>query len=126
MGQLLYQYRWQYLEDEIFTRAALDTDMQNAFAEASRLAPSDFALKLRHGESFYDVASPNWEEALEVFSGCLELSETENDKQAVSLHIAKVHAELGNETESRKWLNQVHLPALERPKAQVERRLNSQ
>ena len=119
-GELLFRFRDFFIDDKAFTREAIDTDMQRAFAEAARLSPEILGLHLRYGESFYDVKSPDWAKALEAFQTCQSLATTDNDQQAILLHLARVQVELTAFEEAQKLLAQIHLPALEDAKLKVQ------
>lgn len=125
-GELLFRYRDFFVEDEAFTREAIDKDMQTAFAEAARLSPDNLSLHLRYGESFYDVLKPDWTQALIAFQNCEKLAETTYDKQAILLHKARVHVELEQTEEANKLLSQIHLPALEDAKQQVQAAIDTE
>lgn len=120
VGELLYQFRWQFLDDGSFTREVLDRDMQAAFGQAAFLLPQDFQVQLRYGESFYDLEKPKWHLALSVFQQTLPLAVNETEKQAVHLHLARVHMHLQNEKDARDHLANVTLPAYSATKLQVE------
>lgn len=119
MGELLYRYRWQFLEDGAFTRWALDQDIKTAFREAATLLPQDFQVNLRYAESYYDLQKPDWDAALGAFTQALPLARSEKEMQTVHLHLARVHMELGNRDDCFKHLSFVKLPAFEAPKQQV-------
>lgn len=118
-GELLYRYRWQFIEDGSFTREALDAEILTAFGQAAFLAPEDFAMQLRYGESFYDIKVPKWHLALNVFQQTLPLARNEVETQAVRLHLARIHMHLQNKDEAKNNLAQVTLPAYSATKAQV-------
>ena len=51
-GGAAFRYRWQFIEDESFTRWGLDQEIKTAFREAALLMPDDFQVNLRYAESF--------------------------------------------------------------------------
>ncbi|MGB0370620.1 MAG: tetratricopeptide repeat protein [Opitutales bacterium] len=120
MGELLYQYRWQFIEDGSFTRESLDRDMLTAFGQAAFLLPEDFPIQLRYAESYYDIEKPQWHVALSAFEQALPLARNEVETQAVLLHLARVNMHLDNIEPAKELLSRVNLPVYAATKAQIE------
>jgi tetratricopeptide (TPR) repeat protein len=90
IGVLLTEGREEFLKSGAWTRATLDQGMQDAFEQATTLAPGNVAYAYRYGESFYDLERPEWSAAL-VFWRALEAKVTSPvEKETVRLHQANV------------------------------------
>ncbi|MCS6243928.1 MAG: hypothetical protein H2172_08755 [Opitutus sp.] len=90
IGVLLTEGREEFLKSGAWTRATLDQGMQDAFEQATALAPGNVAYAYRYGESFYDLERSEWSAAL-VFWRALE-SKVANpvEKETIRLHQANV------------------------------------
>lgn len=90
IGVLLTEGREEFLKSGAWTRATLDQGMQDAFEQATALAPGNIAYAYRYGESFYDLERPEWSAAL-VFWRALESKVTNPvEKETIRLHQANV------------------------------------
>lgn len=117
LGQLLASYRYQFLQDQIFDQETLDQQMIEAFSQASSLQPDNLTFQFRLGEAFYDVDSPDWEQALLHWNQLQErddLSPIQVD--AVRLHRARCLLNLQRHGEARQIAQQVSTPALQQTK----------
>lgn len=112
-GVLLDTFREQFIEANHFSRSELDNLMLNAFREASELAPQNRDLKARLAEAFYDLEEPDWNEALKLWKGLAQHPLSETEDQVISLHLARVLAELKRASKAREYLERVTHPALE-------------
>ena len=119
LGEVLYRYRWQIIEDDIYTRATLDEQMSRAFGQAAQLAPEDLGLQMRYAESFYDLESPDWAKAALQLEHCASLAESHVHKQTVHLHQARVAAEMGELEIAKTHLDSVTMKALAKSEARV-------
>jgi tetratricopeptide (TPR) repeat protein len=90
VGTLLHEARDEFLKSGEWTRPALDQAMHGAFKTAAELAPDRFEFGYRYGESFYDLAEPQWDEALAVWAALEEKAETSLERQTLRLHAANV------------------------------------
>jgi tetratricopeptide (TPR) repeat protein len=90
VGTLLHEARDEFLKSGEWTRPALDQAMHGAFKTAAELAPDRFEFGYRYGESFYDLAEPQWDEALAVWAALEEKAETGLERQTLRLHAANV------------------------------------
>ena len=79
----------------LFTRDELDGHMQEAFATATSLDPENRLFRFRYAESFYDVESPDWETALQLWEALQEAAQPGIEVEAILLHRANALAELG-------------------------------
>lgn len=90
IGTLLTEARDEFLKNPPWTRAMLDQSMQDAFEQASALAPGNIAYAYRFGESFYDLERPEWSAALEWWRTLEEKVATPIEKETMRLHQANV------------------------------------
>ena len=93
--------------------------MHEAFRQAAELAPDRFEFVYRYGESFYDLQSPNWDEALAVWTTLAAQSRTAIEKQTLLLHEANVYLKWGKPEKARPILDQVTEPALQGQKQKL-------
>ncbi len=119
LGQLLYQFRDEYLEDGIFTRDALDRETVKAFQSAARLEPENFDFQMRLGEAYYDQASPDWKSALLHWNQVRKTTNTPLRQEIVDLHKARVLGKLGRVTEARTLAETITQPSLNYSKQSV-------
>ncbi len=123
LGELLNSFRSDFVENQIFTDAALDREMLNAFRKAANLASANFDLQMRAGEAYYDLVNLEWESALLYWK---ELRKTQTDDlrlEIVALHQALVLTKLLRFKDASKMLEQIKLPALEASKADVQQKI---
>ncbi len=126
LGELLHHFRDDYIKEGLLSEADLDAAMQRAFREAAHLQADDFDLQLRYGESFYDVAEPDWEQALKHWQH-LESVETEIFReQVILLHLARVLIELERPLEAMEALEDVSHSTLRPSRDQIIKRVRSQ
>lgn len=95
IGQILAAFRDQFIEEEVYTPAKIDSLMLEAFDSARKLEPDELPLQFRYGEAFYDVQNPDWNLPLAHWQEVINhpaLSETEAD--AVRLHQVRCLIEL--------------------------------
>lgn len=113
VGELLHSYRKGFIEEAGFSVETLESQMLDAFREAARLAPDNFVYQFRYGEAFYNVADPDWEEALAHWT---RLAERESlsplQRSASRLHRARVLAELKRFDEARALASEIKEPEL--------------
>jgi tetratricopeptide (TPR) repeat protein len=124
LGQLLYEFREQFLEDGIFTRDALEREMLKAFKLTAQLAPDDFDAQMRLGEAYYDLTSPDWKAALIHWNALRKNAESTLQREILDLHRAKVMGKLGRKTEAEKLLESVTMPSLQFSKQKVLQELS--
>lgn len=119
LGSLLREYRKFFITDGLYTPAKIDRLMQEAFHEAARLAPDNWAYIYRYAESFYDLETPDWPAALETWTGLEAKAKPGVERQTIHLHQANVLARMGRRDEARQALDSVVEPSLQGAKAEV-------
>lgn len=119
LGQLLHDFRSDFIKDGVFTREALEREMLKAFRQAAALAPENFDFQMRLGEAYYDLSSPDWRAALVHWRRLRNESTTPVQAEIIDLHQARVLGELGRFDEARKFASGVKNPALQKSKQQV-------
>lgn len=119
LGQLLHDFRSEFLADEIFTRDALEREMLKAFRQAAALDPENFDFQMRLGEAYYDLSSPDWKSALVHWDRMRKQAATGLQEEILDLHRARVLGKLGRLAEARKLTVHVKNPALQNSKQQV-------
>lgn len=127
LGELLYTFRNQFLEEAIFTRDALDREMLKAFETAVRLEPDNFDAQMRLGEAYYDLASPDWKAALVHWNKLRKASATDDTlrRQILDLHKTRVLGKLGRISEAKELAASIVQPSLQQSKQQVLSELDS-
>jgi tetratricopeptide (TPR) repeat protein len=90
LGTLLAEARDDFLKSGQWTRPQLDRTMQQAFKRAAELAPKNFAFAYRYAQSFYDLAEPQWDEALKVWGALEDQASPGLEKETLRLHAANI------------------------------------
>lgn len=90
LGTVLTEARDDFLKSGQWTRAQIDRTMQAAFRRAAELAPKNFAFAYRYAQSFYDLADPNWDEALKVWGALEDRAAPGLEKETIRLHAANI------------------------------------
>lgn len=119
LGQLLYQFRDEFLEETVFTADALDREMLKAFRSATSLEPENFDFQMRLGEAYYDLESPDWKSALLHWD---RLRKTVNEtlpREIIDLHKARVLGKLGRRVEAKELAFTILQPSLQHSRQQV-------
>ncbi|MDQ8193083.1 hypothetical protein QEH59_01505 [Coraliomargarita sp. SDUM461004] len=119
LGQLIYDFRAEFIQDNIFTQDALEREMLKAFRKAAQLAPDNFDYQMRLGEAHYDLSSPDWRNALLHWKQLSKQATTRLQIEILDLHTARVLGKLGRIQEAHTRLDQVHTPALQKSKQLV-------
>lgn len=119
LGQLLNEFRTEYIEEQIFTRDALEREMLKAFKKAVALEPEAFDLQMRLGEAYYDLSSPDWKAALLHWNRMRKSTEDELQAEILDLHRARVMAKLGRSGEALTLAQNVQTPSLQKSKQEV-------
>ena len=107
LASLLYEARDDLLKSGLYTREQLDRAMHEGFRQAAALAPDSFSYAYRYGESFYDLASPDWDEALRVWQAIEQRVSPGLEQQTIRLHEANVLIKLGRTAAAIQLLNTV-------------------
>jgi len=119
LGQLIYDFRAEFIEGGIFTQDALEREMLKAFRKAATLEPENFDYQMRLGEAYYDLTSPDWKSALIHWKQVRKQASTPLQVEILDLHRARVLGKLGRAEEAQTLLDQVLNPALQNSKQQV-------
>ena len=90
LGKLLFEGRDDLVATGQFTRASLDKAMLAAFRRAAELAPDKFAYAYRAAEAYYDLATPQWDDALAAWSALEMRAQPGIEQQTIRLHAANV------------------------------------
>lgn len=107
LGKLLTEGRDDFIKTGQFTRASLDKAMLQAFARAAELAPSNFGYAYRHAEAYYDLETPQWDDALALWRKLDAGVETPLEHQTLRLHQANVLLKQGKADEARALIGTV-------------------
>jgi len=126
LGTLLAEARDDFLKAGEWTRESLDHNMQEAFRQAATLAPDRFEFAYRYAESFYDLAQPDWDEALKLWAALEEKAETAVERETMRLHAANILIRQGRREHARLALAMVTEPALEAQKQKLVAQLTAQ
>ena len=121
LGELLYQFRGEFLEDNLFSRDALDREMLRAFQKAVQLAPENFDTQMRLGEAYYDLASPDWKAALLHWEKLRKTVAADQSlrREIIHLHKTRVLGKLGRAAEAKELAATILQPSLQFSKQQV-------
>ena len=126
LGELLHHFREDYIKEGLLSEADLDAAMQRAFREAAHLQADDFDLQLRYGESYYDVAEPDWEQALKHWQRMESVETGIFREQVILLHMARVLVELGRIADALEALDDVRHSALRPSKEALLKQIRDQ
>ncbi|MFT4902263.1 MAG: tetratricopeptide (TPR) repeat protein [Lentimonas sp.] len=119
LGQLLYGFKTQFIEEEIFTIDAIDRQMIKAFQQALLLEADNFDFQMRLGEAFYDLASPDWKSAMLHWNKVRKTTDTELRSEIIDLHRTRVLGKLGRMEEAKALLETIQQPSLQQSRQQV-------
>ncbi|HLP08896.1 MAG TPA: tetratricopeptide repeat protein [Opitutaceae bacterium] len=107
LGMLLYEYREFFVDAKTYARNDLLVRSAAEFRQAAELAPDNMAYGYRHAESFYDLPSPNWDEAIAAWKTLGQRAKPGVELQTIQLHQANILATLGRADEARALLDQI-------------------
>jgi tetratricopeptide (TPR) repeat protein len=116
LGTLLHEARDDFLRAGSFTRPALDGAMIEGFRRAAELAPDNTAFAYRHAEAFYDLETPQWDEALKTWAALEERTAPGVEQQTIRLHAANVLLKKGDPVRAEALLATVDAPELAKQK----------
>jgi tetratricopeptide (TPR) repeat protein len=116
LGKLLTEGRDDLITTGQFTRAKLDQAMLEAFQRGAELAPDNFAYAYRAAEAYYDLETPQWDEALKLWSALEERAKPGIEQQTIRLHAANVLLKLGRRDHARALLVTVTEEVLQKQK----------
>lgn len=104
LGKILAEGRDDIIASGQFTRAKLDANMLQAFKRGAELAPDNFAYAYRAAEAYYDLAEPQWTEALATWTALEERAKPGVEQQTIRLHAANVLIKLDRTDHARALL----------------------
>jgi tetratricopeptide (TPR) repeat protein len=107
LGKLLTEGRDDFIKTGQFTRPALDKAMLEAFRRAAELAPANFAYAYRSAEAYYDLETPQWDEALALWRKLDAGVQSPLEHQTLRLHEANVLIKQGKAAEARALIDTV-------------------
>lgn len=113
LGQLLLAFREAFVDEGLYSRQQLESEMLKAFRSAAELAPTELALQFRYGEAFNDLQNPDWNAALAHWlrlEASLPLDPLQLD--ALHIHAARCLIALDRPDEARQRLRRVASPSL--------------
>jgi tetratricopeptide (TPR) repeat protein len=119
VGTLLHDAQDDFLKSGEWTRAALDHATHGAFKTAADLAPDRFEFGYRYAESFYDLAEPQWDEALKVWAALEEKADSPIERQTLRLHAANILLKQGHADRAQLLLGTVTEPELQGQKQKL-------
>ena len=125
LGTLLYEARDDFLKSGEWSRASIDHSMQEAFKNASEMAPGRIEFSYRYAESFYDMQDPDWAAALKAWEGMEARATSQTERQTMRLHQANVLLNMGKPESARKVLDTVTDPSLAAQKEKLAAQLGS-
>lgn len=126
IGNLLFSYRKFFLDDKLFLPDGIDLEIQSRFRQAATLAPAHLPYRLRYAQSFFDVARPNWEAALEEWQQLVDFVTDPGEKQMMQLYMAKTRFHMGHHTAARKIIKGIDNPSLDHSKNLLLDQINNE
>lgn len=125
LGNLLYYFRKEFVQDGIMTEDHLNKQMFDAFKNAARLAPENMAYQYRFAECYYDLPDANLNEALKEWQQIEENTYSDRDKQLVRLHQANVLLMLNRYEDVPEILEKITDEDLQESKGKLKERLEN-
>lgn len=119
LGTLLAEARDDFLQSGEWTRDSIEHSMYEAFKQAHTLAPDRFEFAYRYAESFYDLANPDWDAALKLWSELEARAETPIERETMRLHAANILIRQGKMDHARLALAMVTEPELQAQKQKL-------
>ncbi|WP_438480572.1 hypothetical protein [Oleiharenicola lentus] len=116
LGMLLNEGRDDFLKAGTFTRPALDKAMLEAFARAVELAPDNFAYAYRRAEAYYDLETPQWDEAMKQWKALEGRAKPGIEQETIALHVANVLIKQGKLESARLIIATVKETVLQKQK----------
>lgn len=123
MGELLHTFRESFTTGGELDAATLDRQMQSAFANAARLEPQTRIYPQRYAESFFDVAEPDWQQALPLWEALEQSAADALQQQIARLQKARVWLALGKRDAAAQALAGITEPALQEAAAVLQQQL---
>jgi tetratricopeptide (TPR) repeat protein len=119
LGTLLAEARDDFLASGQWTRPQLDKAMHEAFRRAAELASENIAYAYRYAESFYDLAAPSWDAALQVWGALEERVAPGVERETIRLHAANILLKQGKPDHARLLLATVSAEPLKGQKQKL-------
>jgi tetratricopeptide (TPR) repeat protein len=119
LGMLLFEYREFFVDAKLYARNDLLVRSAAEFQKAAELAPDNMAYGYRYAESFYDLPSPNWDDAIAAWKTLGQRAKPGVEIQTIQLHQANILATLGRAEEARRLLDQITEAALQENKQKL-------
>jgi tetratricopeptide (TPR) repeat protein len=119
LGTLLHEARDDFITSGEWKRDALDRAMHKAFQQAAELAPDNIVYTYRYATSFYDLETPDWDEALAVWRELEAHAQSPIERQTMRLHEANILLKQDEPDEARDVLATVTEPTLDQQKQKL-------
>lgn len=119
LGMLLSSARDDFLKDDHWTRAALDHSMLEAFRRAAELAPGRIAYTYRYAKAYYDLETPDWENALKAWRAIERQAKPGVELQLVHLQEANILLKQKKPDDARALLDAITEPKLAEEKQKL-------
>lgn len=126
LGNLLFSFKKFFIDDKLFLPDGIDLEIQNRFRKAAMLAPAHLPYRLRYAQSFFDIARPNWEAALEEWQQLVDFVQSPEEKQMMQLYMARTRFLMGHHTAARKIIKGIDEPSLEHSKQILLKQINAE
>jgi tetratricopeptide (TPR) repeat protein len=119
LGLLLASARDDFLKDDHWTRAALDHSMIEAFRRAAELAPGRIEYTYRYAKAFYDLETPDWENALKAWRAIEPQAKPGPELQLIHLQEANILLKQNKPDDARALLDAITDPKLAEEKQKL-------
>jgi tetratricopeptide (TPR) repeat protein len=112
LGLLLFSARDDFLKEGSWKRAALDHSMLEAFRRAAELAPDRVEYTYRYAKAYYDLETPDWENALKAWRALALKADPGLELQFLQLQEATVLLKQKKPDDARALLDLITEPGL--------------
>ena len=119
LGLLLYSARDDFLKEGQWKRAALDHSMLEAFRRAAELAPDRIEYTYRYAKAFYDLETPDWENALKAWRALELQAKPGLELQFLQLQEATIRLKQKKPDDARALLDAITEPKLAEQKQKL-------
>ena len=102
-----------------WTRAALDHSMIEAFRRAAELAPDRIAYTYRYAKAYYDLETPDWENALKAWRALEPQAKPGVQLQLIHLQEANILLKQKKPDAARALLDAITEPTLAEEKQKL-------
>jgi tetratricopeptide (TPR) repeat protein len=92
---------WKISEAEVFDKSLA------LYQKAMKLDPENFVLASDYAECFYGIRPLRLEDGLTAWNHCLQIAQSERDRQGVYIHLARINLALKRFDETQKALDTV-------------------